>query len=251
MILIGLTGGIACGKSSVSWMLHENHQIDIIDADVIVRELQGAHSPCTQQIARRWPQCVDTRTGELDRTVLGNIVFSDPAARRELAKIMNPAIFRAILWRIMRAWMHDLYHWCSRPLGVALKQCNTVVVLDAPTLFETKYFTFFCSGVVVVACSMERQIARLEKRNRYSREESLQRISSQMPLVKKCKLADYVIENESDNDLEKLQLLVQQSVKWMALQSNSKLNWIFGAGLVSVAGVFVTTIYVVYRSVSS
>jgi dephospho-CoA kinase len=228
MILIGLTGGIACGKSSVSMMLAEEHHIEIIDADLIVRELQAAHSPCVRQIAARWPQCVDPVTGELNRPEMGKLVFSDPQVRRQLGKIMNPAIFRAITKRIVAAWWSDVKRMGS-------SQPPSIVVLDAPTLFETRTFTYFVSNSVVVSCSEARQVERLRRRNNYSEEEAMQRIHSQMPLSEKCQLSGFVIENDYANDIDALRRSVQDCVRWMSQQSSMHLTYLFGG--VAVAGI--------------
>lgn len=236
MILIGLTGGIACGKSSVSKLLAEEHHIEIIDADVIVRELQAAHSPCVRQIAARWPQCVDPVTGELNRPEMGKLVFSDPAVRRELGKIMNPAIFKAIMKRIVAAWWRDVMRLSSW-------RTPSIVVLDAPTLFETRTFTYFVSSSVVVSCSEGRQMDRLRRRNNFTEEEAAQRIRSQMPLAAKRRLAGYVIENDHVDDLEALRRSVRDCVGWMSQQSNTRLTCMFGGAAVLGLGAVAAVCY--------
>lgn len=223
MILIGLTGGIACGKSTVSSLLESEYNIHIIDADRIVRELQVRGAPCTKRIAKRWPTCVDASTGELNRAALGQVVFADAGARRALAQIMNGPIFRAILHEILRCW------W----------RCSTdeVVILDAPTLFETKTFTYLISSSVVVACSEERQVERLRRRNGYDRDEALRRIRSQMPLNEKRRLAGYVIENDVDDAMNALKHSVAECVGWMGRQSQQKVTIIVGGTAVAAVAV--------------
>ncbi|KAK7194806.1 dephospho-CoA kinase [Novymonas esmeraldas] len=229
MILIGLTGGIACGKSSVSRLLQDELGMEVIDADVIVRELQAPHAACTRLIAARWPLCVHPETGELNRAELGRVIFGDAQARRELGRIMNPAIFRAILSRIVVAWWSDL--WRN-----GLAAAPTVVVLDAPTLFETKTFTYFISASVVVSCSEERQIARLHSRNGLVAEEAAQRIRSQMSLAAKRRLAGYVIDNDCADDFDALRVSVRACAGWMSQQSNKRLTCIFGSVIVAAVG---------------
>ncbi|GET88622.1 dephospho-coA kinase, putative [Leishmania tarentolae] len=240
MILIGLTGGIACGKSSVSRILREEFHIEVIDADLVVRELQAPNSACTRRIAARWPLCVHPETGELNRAALGKIVFSDAQARRELGKIMNPAIFKAILKRIAAAWWRDL--WRS---GAGTSP--SIVVLDAPMLFETKTFTYFISAAVVVSCSEQRQIERLRNRDGFSKEEALQRIGSQMSMEAKRRLGDYIIENDYADDLDALRGALCACVAWMSHQSNKRLTYIFGTVTVSMVGVATTVGYAGYR----
>ncbi|KAG5479304.1 hypothetical protein LSCM4_01896 [Leishmania orientalis] len=240
MILIGLTGGIACGKSCVSRILEEEFHIEVIDADRIVRDLQAPNAACTRLIAARWPLCVHLETGELNRAALGKAIFSDPQARRELQKIMNPAIFRAILKRVAAAWWRNL--WRS---GAALSP--SIVVLDAPTLFETKTLTYLISASVVVSCSEERQIERLRRRNGFSKEEALQRIRSQMALEAKRRLADYIIDNDYAEDFEALRRSLRACVSWMSCQSDKRLTFIFGT--VSAAAVALAAVmgYVGYQ----
>ncbi|CAJ1025771.1 putative Dephospho-CoA kinase [Leishmania utingensis] len=237
MILIGLTGGIACGKSAVSRILREEFHIEVIDADLIVRELQAPNAACTRLIAARWPLCVHPETGELNRAELGKIIFSDAQARRALGKIMNPIIFRVILRRIAAAWWGDL--WRS-----GATSSPAIVVLDAPTLFETKTFMYFISASVVVSCSEERQIERLRSRNGFSKEEALQRIASQMALETKRRLADYIIENDSADDFDQLRGSLRECVAWMSRQSNKRLTCIFVTVAAAAAGVAAVVGYV-------
>lgn len=237
LVLIGLTGGIACGKSTVSSILANDYHIPIIDADLIVRDLQRPHAPCTRKIAQRWPSCVDSRTGELNRKALGQVVFSDPTARRELAKVMSRPIFVAILRRILHHWWRAL--WSTEPV---------VVVLDAPTLFETRLLTAFVSSTVVVSCSAELQVERLVGRDGMTREAALARIESQMPLEKKRALAGRVVHNDVGNDLPALRRSVSEAVEWMTLQSAHRLTLlIVGAvtgciGVVALVGAAVRTL---------
>ncbi|CCW66341.1 unnamed protein product [Phytomonas sp. Hart1] len=223
MILIGLTGGIACGKSTVSSILKRDYHMEIIDADAIVRELQSPGAPCTRKIAQRWPESIDPLTGALRREALGRIIFKDVNARRELAKIMNPRIFRTILERIAYHWWKGLWHNSSDPY---------VVILDAPTLFETGLFTFFISNSLVVGCSEQLQITRLHARNRFSEEEALNCIRCQMSLERKRRLAGYVIEND-ESGLEVLERKVAECVEWIQRQGEHKLNMVVG-GILSV-----------------
>ncbi|EPY26163.1 dephospho-CoA kinase [Angomonas deanei] len=214
MILIGLTGGIACGKSTVSTMLRDKHHLVIIDADEIVRDVQKPFAPCTRKIGERWPGCVDPTTGELNRAELGKIIFEDREARKALAGIMNGPIFRAIFQAIFRAWLTS--------------SSGTVVVLDAPTLFETGVFTYFISNSLVIACTEEKQMERLKRRNDLEGEDARNRIRSQMSLERKKELAGYVINN--DDSTEALATSVEDCVLWMKKQSRYKFSkMVYGA----------------------
>ena len=217
MILIGLTGGISCGKSSVSRILHDRHGVVIIDCDEIVRELQQPGTACVIHIQRTWPQCVDADSLALRREVLSDLVFRDPAARRKLASIMNRRVFLAIFRKILAVW------WRSSR--------DDVVILDAPLLFETNIFTKFVSASLVVACSEDLQLSRLVARNQLSSEGALQRIRSQMPMSEKIRRADFVVQNESSS-FEMLQRDVTEAFGWMKQQSRHRLS----AMIAAVAG---------------
>lgn len=203
MILIGLTGGIASGKSTVDALLETQHHIEIIDCDRIVRELQSKGSSAVRAIARTWPQCV-TREGELDRVKLGEVVFGDPSARRKLAAIMNHRILLAVMRRVFAAW------WRVGSLDV--------VVLDAPLLFETNLFTKIVTASVLVSCDAATQKHRLLLRNtELTAEEADKRIAAQMPLEWKRKRAQYCIDNSGDR--QALELGVAAAVEFMRRQS--------------------------------
>jgi dephospho-CoA kinase len=231
MILIGLTGGISCGKSTVCRSLHDRHGLQIIDCDELVRRLQQPGMPCVQDIAKVWPQCVDSATGALRREVLSEIVFRDPAARRQLAGIMNGRVFRSILWHILAAW------WSAKH--------GDVVILDAPLLFETNVFTKLIAASLVVACRDEMQLSRLMARNQLTEEAARSRINAQMPLAKKTQLADFVLANESG--LDPLQHDVDEAYRWMQRQSGMKLTAIIGGTVGCVVGLVAALVFFAVR----
>nr|AGU68140.1 dephospho-CoA kinase [Strigomonas oncopelti] len=232
MILIGLTGGIACGKSTVCRFLIEEHGIAVIDADLVVRELQQPGTACMKQIAKRWPQCIVAETGELDRLALGKIIFENPDARKVLGRIMNGPIFLALLKKIL--WL-----WWRSPRGA-------VVILDAPTLFETGTLTYFISSALVVACAEEKQVARLRLRNGFSEQDARHRIHAQMPLAKKRQLAGYVLANDTD-DLVALRRQVDDSVSWMRLQNPHRLTLMISVVCVMFTGTAVGALLLVRK----
>lgn len=203
MILIGLTGGIATGKSTAVDILRRDHHCIIVDCDEIVRELQCKGSSAVRAIQRVWPEVV-TPTGELDRSKLSNIVFSDAKARRRLAGIMN--------WRIVVAVVRRLYaHWWSSRRG-------DVVILDAPILFETNLFTKLIAASVVVSCSRSMQLERLMARGEgMEMVDAVKRVDAQMPLAEKEKRADAVLTNAGS--MQELRSEVARVVQWMKKQS--------------------------------
>lgn len=268
VILIGLTGGIACGKSTVSTFLGATETVScIVDADQIVHELQRPGSSAVMKIGKVWPQVVDSETKELNRKALGNIIFADKAARKKLGNIMNRPIFFAIFKSIFCCWWNDTVRRVKglilefsfrlkrcfqknhtvleqqRPHGFAAFMDHQIVILDAPTLYESKMLLPYVSNVLVIACSPALQKSRLIERSKngtsavnLTEEEAEYRIESQMPLHEKKARAGYVIENEYTNNLNLLKRDVEESVKWMHTQSFWKLDVLFGLPICFLAG---------------
>lgn len=231
MILIGLTGGIAVGKSTVCNLLKEQG-IFIIDCDNIVRELQRPNMPAVQQIRDVWPQCVDEH-GVLLRDKLGEVVFADATARRKLASIMNSKIFLAVMKQIAFAW----WRCCTRSVSRGTLGA-TIVIIDAPILYESKTFLSFVSGVVVVSCGDDQQLARLVSRNpELGHAEASNRIAAQMPLAEKRQRAGFVIHNTEDvsnGDLTALEGKVRDAIEWMARQPHVNYPWVCASSAVAV-----------------
>jgi dephospho-CoA kinase len=182
--VIGLTGGIGTGKSTVSRMLEELGAV-VIDSDAIVRELQAPGAPLLAEIAAALGEGVILPDGSLDRARVGELVFRDEAARRRLNTVVHPAVGRETARRLEAA----------RARGAAL------VVLDIPLLFETRMHgtasrsNLGAETVVVVYAPRELQIRRQLERNGYGREEAVRRIEAQLPIEEKRALADHVIDN--------------------------------------------------------
>ena len=184
MKICGLTGGIATGKSTVSRWLGEQHGIQIVDLDVLVRQLQTPESWVVRRIARAFPEVV--QNGILDREKLGTLIFADEMSRRKLNAVMRWPIQLSLLASIARHWR----------IGTDL------VILDAPLLFETK-LDAVCAVNVVVVVSKETQLRRLKNRDDLPEAQALRRIDAQMPLAEKAQRADVVIDNNgSVLDLE-------------------------------------------------
>ncbi|GAB6415743.1 dephospho-CoA kinase [Bacillus luti] len=177
-VVIGLTGGIASGKSTVSEMFREL-SIPVIDADVIAREVVEQGKPAYNKIVEVFGAEVLQQDGELDRPKLGSIVFYNEEKRLQLNKIVHPAV------REEMNTQKEMY----------IKKGVQAVVLDIPLLFESK-LTSLVDRVLVVAVTPKTQLERLMKRNNFSEEEAKARIQSQMPLEEKVKNADEVINND-------------------------------------------------------
>lgn len=183
-LMVGLSGGIGSGKSSVSRLLAALGA-RVIDADAIVHELQVPGSPMLAEIAAAFGPEVIGPGGGLERAALGAIVFRDAAARARLGAIVHPGVGAEIARRVALA----------RSQGVA------VLVLDIPLLFEGRKAgtgsgaKLEFDATVVVWAPEEAQVARQIARDGCTRETALDRIRAQLPLHEKRALADFVIDN--------------------------------------------------------
>lgn len=180
-LLVGLTGGIATGKSMVAAMLADLGCV-VIDADVLAREVVEPGEPAYRAIVEEFGASVLQPDGALDRKRLGAIVFADPERRRRLEALTHPAI---------RA------RFAARLQALADGGFEGVAVFDAPVMIESGGYKHM-DRLVVVTAAPETERARLMARDGIGREEAERRIASQMPLAEKVKLADYVIDNSGD-----------------------------------------------------
>ena len=178
MRIIGLTGGIACGKSTVSTELRALGAA-IIDADALAHELSQPGQPIFNAYVERFGREIVTAGGTLDRAAIAARVFADPAVRAEVDAIAHPLIRTA----------------AEERLRAARAQNKMAAVLDVPLLFEAGWDAL-ADEVWVVALPAEEQLARLLARDKSMSEgEARARISAQMPLAEKCARADIVIDN--------------------------------------------------------
>jgi len=177
-LLVGLTGGIATGKSTVTARLRERGA-EIIDADVLAREVVEPGEPALAEIAAGFGPAVLGPDGRLDRKALGAIVFADPERRRALEAITHPRI-------------RDRFQ--RRLEALAARGFRGLVIFDAAVMIESGNYRNM-DKLVVVVTDEPTQIARLIARDGIDRDEALRKIRSQMPLAEKAKLADYVIDN--------------------------------------------------------
>ncbi|HWI60883.1 MAG TPA: dephospho-CoA kinase [Symbiobacteriaceae bacterium] len=177
MVVIGLTGSIASGKSTVSQMLR-NLGAPVIDADAIVHELQQPGTPVTAAIAREFGPDVLQPDGALDRAALGRIVFTDPARRKALEAIVHPAV-RERMWSDVERY---------RSAG------RSAVVLDVPLLIESGIHRTV-DRVWLVYIDRDLQLRRLMARDGMTEAQASQRIAAQMSLDEKRAYADLIIDN--------------------------------------------------------
>lgn len=176
MIKIGITGGIATGKSQVSKIFKEQN-IPVIDADLVAREVVEPGSVALEKLKFKFGNKI-IENGQLNRKMLSELVFADPAKLKSLNEIMQD----------------EIYHAIKAKLSFFESMKTAVVALDIPLLYEQNYDKL-CDEVVVVNVSAKLQLERLIERNQLTEQEANQRIKSQLALAQKVQLADYVIDN--------------------------------------------------------
>ena len=178
MKIIGLTGGIACGKSTVSTELRTLGAA-IIDADALAHELSQPHQPIYNAYVERFGSEIVAADGTIDRAAIARRVFADPAVRAEVEAIAHPIIRSA----------------AEERLRAARAESKRAAVLDVPLLFEAGWDAL-ADETWVVALPREEQLARLLARDTsMDAGEARARIAAQMPLAEKCARADVVIDN--------------------------------------------------------
>ena len=194
MIILGLTGSIGCGKSSVSNILKDNN-IDIIDADIISRTI-FEDEKLLSLVFEHFGEGVKNKDGSLNRKALGNIVFNDDNKLIELNSLTHPRIKETIINEIEILKLHN----------------KEVIVIDAPLLIEGGYLEMV-DKLLVITCNNEIQISRIQKRDNCTREEAIVRINSQISQEEKVKYADYIIDNSGS--IESLGQKVNEFLMYM------------------------------------
>ena len=177
MLKVALTGGIATGKSYVLGQFRRRG-VPCLDADDLAHGVTAAGTEATAAIAARFGPEILAPDGAVDRASLGPIVFADPAARRDLEAIVHPAVYRAIA-----AGLHGFER-----LG------DPIAIVDVPLLYETGGEKDF-ARVIVTACPLELQMARLAERG-LTEDAARQRLAAQWPTEKKAARADFVIRTD-------------------------------------------------------
>lgn len=181
MKIIGITGNIACGKSTISNILRELGAY-IIDADIVARQVMKSGEPAWKKVYEQFGEEYLQEDGEIDRKKLGNLVFSDTHALEKLNKIVHPIIVKAI----------------EEQLEKLIKEANyKVIVIDAALLIETGCHRLV-DEIWLVTLPYDVQLRRLMERDNLTEEEARQRIASQMSQEKKKEYADVIIDNSKD-----------------------------------------------------
>ncbi|MDR7483704.1 MAG: dephospho-CoA kinase [Armatimonadota bacterium] len=191
MKVIGLTGGIASGKSLVAGLLRDLGAW-VIDADEVAREVTAPGSEALREIAEAFGPTVVGPDGALDRKALADRIFSDPQARQRLNAITHPRIRRRIVEEIA---------------AVRARQPQAIVVVDVPLLLDTAPADAYpFDGVVVVYADEAAQLARLAARDGLTEEAARRRLAAQRPLREKVPLATWVIDNSGPPEATRRQV---------------------------------------------
>ncbi len=199
MLRIGITGGIASGKSTVTGMLHDLGAV-VLDADQAARAVVEPGQPAWEKIKEVFGPDYLKDDGTVDRSKLGSLVFGDEGARAQLENIVHPAVYNLLEDQAQKA----------QAMG------QQIVFFDIPLLFETGYDSML-DRTVTVFVDEKTQLERLMRRDNLPLADAMARIDSQMSLAKKAELADYVINNagslsETKGQVNQLWQTLQQLV---------------------------------------
>ncbi len=180
LLKIGLTGGIACGKTNILRRFRDlgTHTID---ADKLAREVVRPGLPAFQEIVDRFGEEILDSDGNVDRPRLGEIVFTDESARQDLNRIVHPRILEEE----------------DKRIAACDPAKSRLVVVDAALMIEVGTLSRY-DAIVVAFCPPEVQLCRLLRRERFTRDQALQRIRSQLPIYQKLTFADYVIDTSGE-----------------------------------------------------
>jgi dephospho-CoA kinase len=197
MKTIGLTGGIATGKSTVASLLRDHHDLPVIDADQIARDVVAPGTPALAEIQQFFGEGVLLASGALNRKALGAIVMADADKRQRLEAITHPRIGEAI------------GEWLARQV----QQGQRWAVVEAALMIETGSAQLY-DLLLVISCSAQVQLSRLTAREGYDTATATRWIKAQLPLAQKEAVAHHVIVNDSDQAA--LAEKVQAFIDWLA-----------------------------------
>ncbi len=192
MRIIGLTGGIATGKSTASDYLARHHDLTILDADSYAHEAISQGSEGLKAVMRRYGSKMMQTVGTLDRTRLAQVIFQNSAEKQWLEALIHP-------------YVRDCLTATAKSLAA-----QPIIVMDIPLLFEAE-MPDLVSEIWVVHCHPEQQLTRLIQRSHLTRQEAQIRINSQMPLAQKCDRADVILDNSGS--VEALYTQIDQALQ--------------------------------------
>ncbi len=179
---IGLTGGIATGKSTIGLFLKENKKLPLIDADELARKALQPGKASTSAVIQRYGKSIITHIDNkitINRLALSKIIYSDHNEKQWLEKLIHPIVIEEII--------EELFTHKNAP----------IVILMIPLLFEAQ-LTYLCSEIWLVDCDHDEQIKRLMKRDGINKIEACKKIESQLPQLKKRELSDFIIDNNGN-----------------------------------------------------
>lgn len=188
-LVVGLTGGIASGKSTVSKMF-KDMGITVIDADIEARLAVEKGEPAYENIVAFFGRDILLEDGSINRARLGEIIFNDLEKRLKLNSIVHPEVRKRMLAK----------------RDQAIEAGERLIIMDIPLLFESK-LTYMVDKILLVYVDAETQLERLMERNHFTKEEAIIRINSQMPLIDKIQLSDAVIDNNGTIEETRNQLI--------------------------------------------
>jgi dephospho-CoA kinase len=188
MVIIGITGSLATGKTTVASLFAENGS-RVLNADIIAHRFMRKDEACYKPIIKNFSTAILTR-GRIDHKKLAAIVFNDAYALKRLTKITHPLVIRHIRKKIKQ---------------FKKNKRNKAVVLDVPLLFESG-LDAYVDVVIVVTAKKTQQIERIKKRLKISKSEALKRIKAQIPLTSKIRFADIIIDNSGNLNKTKRQV---------------------------------------------
>ena len=203
MLNVGLTGGIASGKSTVARMLADKGAL-LIDFDELAHSVEEPDRPAWREILRHFGPEFLRPDRTIDRRKLGAVVFADRGKLELLNRLVHPAV---------------VAEWRRRMDEIGKRRPDAIVLSDIPLLIEAG-FRPLVDLVVLVHLSPEEQVSRLMKRDGYGRQEALQRLASQMPIDEKLPLADIVVRNDGSPE----QTGVQVEALWEELKQREELR---------------------------
>ncbi len=195
MLVVGLTGGIGCGKSEVRRML-ANAGITVLDADTLARELSDSNVGIIKAIKEEFGEEMYDENGRLRRKALAQIVFNDRKKLEKLNGIIHPRVIRAV----------------ERELELRQTQGEKIAVIDAALHYEINWNEAM-DLMVVVNAPLEQRLVRVQQRDGVDEASVRRRMANQLPMEEKVRRADYVIQN--DGDLHQLSTAVSKLVSWM------------------------------------
>ncbi|KAJ3783282.1 dephospho-CoA kinase [Lentinula aff. detonsa] len=226
MLVIGLTGGIATGKSTVSKLLKERH-VPVIDADVIARQVVEPGTSGLAKIVKTFGDGILLPDGQLDRKALGSIIFNDEQKRKQLNAIVHPAVRGAMFWGVVKYWLKG----------------HRICVMDVPLLIEGPLWKLVYK-VVLVYCPPDIQLQRLMLRDNSTQEDASSRLNSQIPIDDKLRYADDRIDNLGG--IEELNAKIDEFV--IRLRKEAGWSWVL-SWLIPPYGVVSATCILAWRAI--